>query len=715
VPGLTFLNSLFLAGLAAASLPVIIHLLHRRPATRVDFSWLKFVSRLQPSRTRRVKMKDLLLLAVRILLIAVLSLALARPTLKGALGGTGEDRARTTACLILDDSYSLGARAGDGRLFDRARARALEAVSLLRPGDDAMLVLGGRPARVVIGEPTRDLDFVKRKIEDLEVSARGTDFPGALAEARRRLGQSANLNKEIYLFTDSQAVGWAGADTGRVDIGGNRVSLYWVTVGPLPEQNVAVERVERVETLGQAAGATLLQAVVRNLGPQPRKSVLVTLESGGETKDQALVDLDAAAAVSVLLRMEERDTGPAVGLVRTAEDALPADDVRYFRFSGTQAIRALVVGAGSTIPGARSPGFFIRKALDPTGDGSSGIRVSETAPGEISSGELESADVVILADIPRIEPAQVELLGSFVRRGGGLLVLAGPSLDLGFYNRTFLPEFLDLTLVGPYGEGEGPGFFQLRLLRPGHPIFAALQGEAPRLLEEVHFRRVMQLEAGSGASVLAEFSGVGPALVEGSREAGRVLFFASSGDPLWSDFPLTGAFVPVVHEIVRYLAAAAGSAEGSVAVGSSASVPLPGGGGGALVGVDPRGDEVMLEPQIVDGRPRVRWDDLEQPGIYRLRSGEEEVGRFAVNVTTEESSLETVGPEGIAPRIASERVRFIGPGEEMQKEIATLRYGRELGPGLLWVAFGLLAVESLLIRGGRKSDGADRLRREIFR
>jgi len=713
VPGLTFLNTLFLAGLAAASLPVIIHLLHRRPAERVDFSWLKFIRRAQPSRTRKFRMKDLLLLLVRILLLAFLSLALARPALKGGLLGSGEGRARTSACLVIDDSFSMGARSGDERLFDRARTRALEAVSLLGSGDDAMLILGRSGSKSIVGEPTRDLAFVRRKIEALEVSARGGDVAGALGEAKRRLETSENLNKEIYFFTDSQAAGWKAPGDSRIEIGED-VSLYWVTVGALPEANVRVERVDRVETLGDGSRGPVLQAVVRNTGRGRRTSLLVELESGGEMEDQALIDLEENAAASVLLRMGEPASGPATGRVRISEDALGIDDVRYFSFSGPQVVRTVVVGGGSTVPGGRGPAFFVGKALDPMGDDSSGIRVISVRSGEMPSGEMETADVVILADVPRVELAQMDVLRRFVRRGGGLLILAGPSVDLGFYNRTLLPEFLDLSLIGPYGEGDAGGFFEIRLVRNSHPIFASLEGEASRLVNDAHFWRVMRMRAGNQASVLAEFPNVGPALVEGIGGPGRVLFFGSSGDPVWTGFPLTGGFVPLIHEAVRYLSTSGGPGIGSHAVGGSANVMLTGGGGG-VVGVDPRGEELLLEPRMVEGRPRVRWDDLEIPGLYRLRWGEEEVGCFAVNVAMEESSLDIVSPEWIADRIDGERVRFIGPEDEMEKEVAMLRYGRELGSSLIWAAFALFAFESWLIRGRRTSDSAERLRKELFR
>jgi len=714
VPGLTFLNTVFLAGLAAAALPVIIHLLHRQPARPVDFSWLKFIKALQPSRTRRVKFEDLLLLIVRVLVLVCLSLALARPTLTGGLLGSARGRARSSVCIVLDTSYSMSAREGDGRLFDLARARALDVVAALEPGDDAMVILAERPPEILIGEPIRDMGFVRRRIEAADVSAASGDAKAALAEANERLQSSANLNREIYFVTDGQAAGWSGGtDTTALEID-PEVSLYWITAGTLPTENVAVERVERVETLRTASASWVLQTVVRNLGAEPRRSLLVELQAGGEIRDQALVDVEAGGAVSVLLRMDPPASESVTGWVRVAEDAIGVDDVRYFCFSGREAVDVLLVTGGPPVARGRGADVFLLRALDPDGDGSAGVSARSARASEFSSVDLDASDVVILADVDRLDPAQAALLEQFVRLGGGVLIWAGPSLDLGFYNRTLLPEFLNLSLVGPLG-GEDEGFFSLRPVRAAHPIFEPFEGRASSPVGDVHFRRVMKVEAGEGASVLAEFAGAGPALVEGSHGAGRALFFASSADGVWSDLPLSGGFVPLVHEVVRYLAAGSGRGGGSHPVGGAASAALSAERGGAVVGVDPTGEEVLLDPRMVEGRAHVRWEDLPHPGIYVLRWGEDEVGRFAANVRTEESDLGVMPPETVHARIAGGRVRVLGPETELETEIATLRYGRELASAFLWAAFAFLALESVLIRGRPRADMAARVRREVFR
>ncbi len=105
---MTFLNPLYLFWLAAASIPVILHLLNLRRTRVVEFSTLSFLQELQKSKIRKLKIRQILLLILRTLLIILIVLAFARPALRGSFAGFG-GQARTSAVIILDNSFSMSA------------------------------------------------------------------------------------------------------------------------------------------------------------------------------------------------------------------------------------------------------------------------------------------------------------------------------------------------------------------------------------------------------------------------------------------------------------------------------------------------------------------------------------------------------------------------------------------------------------------------------
>jgi len=125
----SFLNSIILFGLAAAAIPLLIHLLARRRLKKVYFSSLTFLKSMQKSQLRWLKIRQLLLLIVRTLIIIFLVLAFARPALRSHLRGVGAE-AQTSAVVLLDNSYSMSRETKDGSLYEMERGKAEELLEL---------------------------------------------------------------------------------------------------------------------------------------------------------------------------------------------------------------------------------------------------------------------------------------------------------------------------------------------------------------------------------------------------------------------------------------------------------------------------------------------------------------------------------------------------------------------------------------------------------
>ena len=110
---MNFLNPLFLFGLAAAAIPVLIHLFTRRKPREVRFPSLEFLAEVNQSEIRRLRLKQWLLLALRTLAVALLAMAMARPSMKG--GAAGRGAAASTLVALVDVSGSMGAPDAEGR------------------------------------------------------------------------------------------------------------------------------------------------------------------------------------------------------------------------------------------------------------------------------------------------------------------------------------------------------------------------------------------------------------------------------------------------------------------------------------------------------------------------------------------------------------------------------------------------------------------------
>lgn len=171
---MTFLNPLALFGLAAAAIPVLLHLFNLRKLRRVEFSTLAFLKELQRTRIRRLKLRQLLLLILRTLIVIVLVLAFSRPTLKGALAGSMGSHAKISAALIIDDSYSMTLDDEQGELLKQAKQMASATVDLFQEGDEVTLLRLSDIARGVPDverRPFRDLSLIRQEIGDIRPTA----------------------------------------------------------------------------------------------------------------------------------------------------------------------------------------------------------------------------------------------------------------------------------------------------------------------------------------------------------------------------------------------------------------------------------------------------------------------------------------------------------------------------------------------------------------
>ena len=206
-----FLNPIFLFGILAAAVPLFIHLWSRRQAKTVDFSSLMFLLVAHRQSVRRIQLKHLLILLLRMAIIILIAVALARPLLKSPFL-LADARAQASNVIILDNSYSMGYQGIQGERFEKARTIAREVIHSLRRGDSAALILMSDIPDAIFRKLTHELEQVKVAVDEAQISYRSTYVPPSLEMAHEILELSNDPNKEIYLISDFNQNGWDNWD-----------------------------------------------------------------------------------------------------------------------------------------------------------------------------------------------------------------------------------------------------------------------------------------------------------------------------------------------------------------------------------------------------------------------------------------------------------------------------------------------------------------------
>ncbi len=723
---MTFLNPLVLLGLAAAAIPVILHLLNRRRRRTVEFSSLRFLKELQHSSLRRLKLRQWLLLLLRTLLIAALVLSFARPVVHGNLAGIFGSRANTSMVFVVDDSPSMTVRTERGMVFDRAREAAGRLLQIAQEGDRVAVVplsalAAGSPLPAFM-EPSAARSSLRR-LEPGRVARR---FRESVPALRTLIHASRDANREVYIFTDAQSTQYAGPPAPGDSTGTFESDVRFFLVRPDPTSAInagatAVRMESRFIARNHPARALV---TLRNYSNNTIRQESVSLYLEGSRVAQQSVDLPPGETSVVPLSLVPKRTGILTGYAAIDDDALEADNTLWFVLNVPEAYDVVVTGPGA----GEAP--YPTVALTLGGDSliAGRVIVHRVSREQLPTADLSQTSVLLLNGLDALAPAEGAAAVNFVRRGGSVLLFPGSGLDARSYNDCFwkplgLPEMSPELPPGPSG-GTSESFVSFSSVDRAHPLFAGMFDEQrkgrPASIESPKIRRSAGLRpGGKGVSIITLSNGEA-FLAEYQVGSGKVLAFGVEPGTSWSDFPLKGIFAPLLHRAVAYCSAPAGE-ESTATVGASLRFALRGGGNESwqiCSIVSPSGLEERVTPNIRTGSGTTEFvsSPTVETGVYTLREGTANASHIlaarAVGLPSWEGDLNTMRDEDLPSFWSSLGLRpeageVLSTEGNLEKEVQKTRYGLELWRYFLAVAI-LCALGEMAVGHVRRSEEGSR-------
>jgi hypothetical protein len=654
----TFLTPLYLIGLLSAAIPLIIHLSRSRRTKKMRFSTTRFFTEQFLRSYRMSRLKELLLLACRMVLFALLAMALARPLLMpGGAAATigGGPRA---VVLVLDDSASMGIKQDGVTLFHRAQEAATTVLRSLGPGDTVSVVLAGRKAtgpEVLFSEPTSDHDEAQRAIDRAKVSSLGTDLTGAIARAEELAASSrtADMSVGVYVFSDMQESGWdmPGRDSIRADA--SDTSFVFVSVRPKKAPGNRAVTAVRYAATRPRIGVPFAVRPLLALGNDDGTNVNVQLSmDGARVGEQRAERLPGGRWAAPRFYHTFASGGWHAGFVEIDDESLPTDNRRYFAIEvpeTTQTVRVLAVNGSPSNVAALDELFFFRVALTATPEGQKEpFNVRAVSPAELASAELTTFPLVVLANVERLTESAVEKLEDYVAEGGHLLAILGDRVDPGFYNAALAGAnrrhggLLPATITGK--SAEPVGF--IGAINYEHRALAAFQEpKLGTLLGPSLTFKALKVDAPANRVLMKASSGA-PLLCEKAFGKGKVLLFTSScsrrQDPKrdWSDFAIRPAFLLWSRFVAEYLTQTPLNLQSGYNTGDAIRLTAPADEKGTLWVRKPDGNK-SVAPRASDGSGTYEFTDTLEPGIYTILRSDQQtrVGLFAVNLDSYESDL----------------------------------------------------------------------------
>ena len=605
-----FLHPLiFAGGIAALSLPILIHFLLRRRRTPVPWGAMRFLQEAIRRQRRRLQLEQWLLLALRCLVVLLLALGLARPLFGAAQLGA---RAKELV-IVIDDTIASGARAAEGTTeLERTResaARLIDALDTSR-GDRATIITLARPAQMRTAGPTGDAPALAGLLRTLEPTDAPPDWRSAGELVRRALADTGDARDPTVAVLSALRQGTLPADGDLEPLASEAqrvtdVRLLSLAPAEDPAPSVAVTNVQPIrsvavtEDLRGPAGqiAVDLRRDESSAGDATTTRVSVhalrldAIDESGATIAESVVKWSPGQTerrVTLTPRMAGSfEPGPLVyrAQARTAGDRLPADDNARAAVDIRRTLRVGVLASSSFGRGGLAqfgPGDWMGLALRPDEAAARDLEVRRIEPASAAAARLGALDAALVLEPGALSPAAWNEIARIHERGGLVLIAPDPSEGAQTWpDRALLALALDLELATDPAAHDPPSPINADRERMRRGPLRLLAGEARELAAGVTVSRALPLATlPESWDAPLRLSGGEPLLIVRSRahkgdagaaddedqsRAGVLALLLAAPDLSWTNLPTRPLFVPLVQELVRQGIATGASAQPAIA------------------------------------------------------------------------------------------------------------------------------------------------------
>jgi hypothetical protein len=720
---LSFLSAAYLLALPLIAVPIAIHLYRGRQRDVILWGAMQFLAAAVTKGRRMERLEEWLLMLLRLLAVAALVFALARPMVRSSWLGDQTDR---QVILVLDNSLSMSRTVDGESADDRLKDQATELIDSLSASDGVQVLFAAGNEWAMTDDVAAD-GAGRQQLRDLIAADEPTL---AAAELLVSLQSAVHLDvaddlaaRRIVVFTDSQAASWQpDASAAWQQLESDRaaakipITIEVVDCGLDAEEidNLAVTRIASARSLVRPGDTLEVAAEVTNLGNLPSDAMSVEWLVGGKvvesTRVSALRPLGRTRARATLRLAEPGIHAVTCRIDSTDQVALDQENTVVVEVADE--LPVLVVesrdGANADISAADLFAAALGYKNDEPQPWHAVYRPDVISAAELPTQPLSSYRAIVINDVAQFDRETLDRIDTFVRSGGGLWMALGSAVDPQLFARDW------------YGDGDGLAPLALDSLevvaKPDdaaatihpptrdHPAAVQLANTTQLDIDEARLRqywRFTEDSAGERAVSTVLESGNGrPLVVENFVGQGRVLVQAFPLGVEWSNVPLLKAYVVMVHDWLGYVTAPTTSRynlePGTTIVASS---PVEAKNVTAEM-VTPRGRAIPLTAADAEFAPTFRYSQTTLPGTYRVRfkSGNETLAEvpFQVARDAQESDLKVLDPSDRERLAKSFGVRFDEVAETAPSTVVAAPR-REPVWGALLVALVALLVAELFV------------------
>lgn len=705
---MSFLNPLYLFGLFALAVPIIIHLINLRKPERMPFSTIAFFEQLQKSTIKKIKIKQYLLLALRLLAIAFLVLGLSRPFLKPGSISPGKGKGPILFGILVDNSPGMVQIDEKGPYVEQAKQFISEIINDAN-GTDRFIIFNTNGE--LLNDNVLSKTTAKKVVNKIKVFNKG-DFTGKrLKRLYSDLTKAGYDRVVLYWISDGQETLISNAiknsffkSEAKKD--SEPVPLRFIKIGHKANGNVAITHLGLSRSILSRGKPAEITATVKNFSTEPVFNNFVSLEINNKISGQYQLQLTPGQSQKFTFEVPAGDQSYVTGAIVLDGDPYKFDNTRYFSIKMPVRQNVLLVSP-EKVPGDKSNHGFLLQALKAGEQTNSQIKMDQVTIDQLGSQSWQSSDVIILNGLTDIPDYLQQELRNYVQKGHGLIIIPSEKADISNYNK-----LLSVFNAGRFTGFRGTyGAFQkvasFANLVEGHPIlngiFKTKKDEKIRVsLPNLFYYWIYKPDGNTGSATVLKSNLNDPLLAEQKFGNGVVVISAIGMNPGWSTFSANALFAPVTYRMVLFASSSESGGLQNFILGKNFEWKLP--YQVSSIDIKLNGETVKPDINTINDGLKLSYNAEEwSPGLAVINDGNKK-SDFAVNQDIMESNFATLTNKDLENKLKSSlfntKVIDISrmSSEESNREIRSAGFGTEIWNWFLWAGLFFLIMETIVAK-----------------
>ena len=424
-----FLFPTFLWGLLALAIPIIIHLFYFRRFKKISFTNVRLLKEIKEETSSRNKLKDLIILAMRLLALAFLILAFAQPFIPQ---GENIKQGNNAVSVFIDNSFSMSSTNNQIPILDIAKERARQVVNAYSNSDNFQILthdFEGRHQRLVSQEDALSL------IDEIRITPSVQNLENIVNRQYQTLNRE-EANRISYVVSDFQAS--ILSENVPVD---STIEVNLIPISSIQENNVSIDSVWLEAGVAFMGQTNKLLVRITNHGEETVENVRLSIASNGQEKPEGRLTIPSGNSITDTINYSIFNTGWQTAEIKISDYPVQFDDSYWVSFYVEEEIDILVINTGSE-----------NRYLNAFFNGLEAFNITTNTPNTVNYGGLTDYNLIIIHGIPSMSSGMQSSITDYISNGGNVLLFPDVNADKDNIN-----AFLSMNgsnLIGDYAEGE---------------------------------------------------------------------------------------------------------------------------------------------------------------------------------------------------------------------------------------------------------------------